>query len=108
MRASTEDSRLCAEVPEVEGVDPRVWLTGLACSVSLSIAEKRRIWATRHEQGAIQMQELLKIWSDEQHVFEGIGPEHRRELDRLVDKHGDEWEVLHAEFLRDLGGVEDA
>jgi len=70
------------------------WLTLLSASLSLSVEEKLRIILSLNKLTLLQVEELIKIFREEQLKFAELEDKHQRELSRLRVTHAYEWEEV--------------
>jgi hypothetical protein len=78
--------------------DEQNFLRLLAGSISLSRAEKKRIIDSIPKLKQTQIDELINIFEDEKEKFAELPKKHTIELDRLAQKHLEEWLDIEAEY----------
>jgi hypothetical protein len=78
--------------------DENNFLKLLAGSISLSKEEKKRIIDTVSKLSQYQIDELIKIFEEEQRKFSELDTKHKEQLQVLEQKHEAEWIALELEY----------
>lgn len=81
--------------PETQ-FDEQNFLTLLRGSISLTRDEKWRIIQAIPKLSQFQIDELKKILEEERRKFSELSPKHLLQLQKLEQKHGDDWKDLQA------------
>lgn len=81
--------------PEVV-FDEQMFLSFLRGSISLTRDEKWRIIMAIPKLSQFQIDELQKILEEEKHKFSELSPKHLLQLQKLEQKHSDDWRDLQA------------
>lgn len=76
--------------------DEQMFLTLLRGSISLTRDEKWRIIMAIPKLSQFQIDELQKILEEEKHKFSELSPKHLLQLQKLEQKHADDWRDLQA------------
>ena len=76
--------------------DEHQFLTLLAGSISLMRDEKWRIIQAIPKLSQFQIDELFKILTEEKKKFSELSPKHLLQLQKLEQKHGEEWKDLQS------------
>ena len=76
--------------------DDQKFLTLLRGSISLTRDEKWRIIMAIPKLSQFQIDELQKILEEERHKFSELSPKHLLQLQKLEQKHADDWRDLQA------------
>jgi len=74
--------------------DEETFLTLLRGSISLTRDEKWRIIQAIPKLSQFQVDELQKILEEEKHKFSELSPKHLNQLQKLEQKHADDWNDL--------------
>ena len=89
--------------------DENNFLKLLAGSISLSKEEKKRIIDTVSKLSQYQIDELVKIFEEEQRKFSELDTKHKEQLQVLEQKHAAEWSALELEYQQSQAqGEEDS
>ncbi len=78
--------------------DEKLFLKLLAGSISLTKEEKKRIIGAVPQLTQFQVDELIRILSEEKQKFSELDIKHKEQLDGLQGTHHQEWEELEAEL----------
>ena len=78
--------------------DENLFLKLLAGSISLTKDEKKRIIGAVPQLTQFQVDELIRILSEEKQKFSELDMKHKEQLDGLQGTHHQEWEELEAEL----------
>lgn len=76
--------------------DEQKFLSLLRGSISLTRDEKWRIIMAIPKLSQFQLDELQKILEEEKHKFSELSPKHLLQLQKLEQKHADDWRDLQA------------
>lgn len=71
--------------------DEKKFLTLLASSISLTKTEKQRIITSIPKLSQYQIDELIRIFKEEQKKFSELNEKHSDQLKKLEEKHKDDW-----------------
>lgn len=77
--------------PHALQFDEQYFLRLLAGSISLTRDEKKRIVESIPKLKQSQIDELIRIFEDEKRKFAELGDEHVAQLEKLAQKHYEEW-----------------
>lgn len=80
----------------------------LACSISLSKDEKKKIIDSIPKLKQAQVNELIKIFEEEKQKFAALSKKHVPQLEKLAQQHYDEWMQLEDEVAQSAMKQEDA
>ena len=76
--------------------DEKKFLQLLAGSISLTITEKENIIKAIPQLSQFQIDELMKIFSEEQTKFSELEKKHADQMKEMEDKHKDSWQDVEA------------
>lgn len=93
--AGTNDNIAVPTHPETQ-FDEQVFLTLLRGSISLTRDEKWRIIQAIPKLSQFQIDELQKILSEEKKKFSELSPKHLLQLQKLEQKHAEDWKDLQS------------
>jgi len=91
----TNDSIVVPEHPETN-FDEQLFLTLLRGSISLTRDEKWRIVQAIPKLSQFQIDELQKILDEEKKKFSQLSPKHLLQLQKLEQKHAEDWKDLQS------------
>jgi len=91
----TNDSIIIPQHPETQ-FDEQKFLTLLRGSISLTRDEKWRIIQAIPNLSQFQIDELQKILEEEKHKFSELSPKHLIQLQKLEQKHAEDWKDLQS------------
>jgi hypothetical protein len=80
--------------------DEQTFLKLLAGSISLMRDEKWRIIQAIPKLSQFQIDELFKILNEERRKFSELSPKHLLQLQKLEQKHGEEWKDLQSMMVQ--------
>lgn len=81
--------------------DEKKFLELLAKSISLTKTEKQRIIASIPKLSQYQIDELMRIFEEEQKKFAELNKKHEEQLKALEDKHKDDWNDIEMQAKQD-------
>ena len=87
--------------------DEKVFLELLAGSISLTIDEKKRIIDAISQLSQFQIDELIKIFKEEQQKFNELEKKHADQIADLEKKHADSWQDLESKAEEETKGKEE-
>jgi hypothetical protein len=96
----TTESIVVPEHPETN-FDEQEFLGLLAGSISLMRDEKWRIIQAMPKLSQFQIDELKKILTEEKKKFSELSPKHLVQLQKLEQKHGDDWRDLQSLMVQE-------
>ena len=88
--------------------DEQEFLILLAGSISLMRDEKWRIIQAMPKLSQFQIDELKKILTEEKKKFSELSPKHLLQLQKLEQKHGDDWKDLQSLMIQEGAKKEEA
>src|SRR3989344_1680798 len=88
--------------------DEKLFLKLLAGSISLMRDEKWRIIQAIPKLSQFQIDELFKILQEEKRKFAELSPKHLLQLQKLEQKHSEEWKDLQSMMVQQNVKQEDA
>ena len=91
----TNDNITVPTHPETQ-IDEQLFLTLLRGSISLTRDEKWRIIQAMPKLSQFQIDELKKILEEEKRKFSELSPKHLLQLQKLEQKHADDWKDLQS------------
>ncbi len=94
--------------PHELSFDEQYFLHMLAGSISLTKDEKKKIVESVPKLKQSQIDELIRIFEEEREKFAQLSKKHIEQLDKLAQKHYDEWMDLEGEFEQQGKADEDA
>src|SRR3989344_2242822 len=103
----TTDHVVPPQHPET-AFDEQVFLKLLAGSISLMRDEKWRIIQAIPKLSQFQIDELFKILQEEKRKFAELSPKHLLQLQKLEQKHSEEWKDLQSMMVQQNVKQEDA
>jgi len=77
--------------------DEMYFIQLLALSISLSIDEKKKIVEAIPKLSQYQIDELVRIFEEEQDKFAELADKHPEQINKLRDQHKSEWDLLEVE-----------
>ena len=98
--AATNDNLKLPEHPQTQ-FDEQVFLTLLRGSISLTRDEKWRIIQAVPNLSQFQVDELQKILQEEKRKFGELSPKHLLQLQKLEQKHVEDWKDLQSLTVQD-------
>jgi hypothetical protein len=81
--------------------DEKKFLELLAKSISLTKTEKQRIITSLPKLSQYQIDELMRIFEEEQKKFSELNQKHEDQLKALEDKHKDDWNDIELQAKQD-------
>jgi hypothetical protein len=87
--------------------DEKKFLELLAKSISLTKTEKQRIISSMPKLSQYQIDELMRIFEEEQKKFAELNDKHENQLKALEDKHKDDWNDIELQSKQDAKKKED-
>lgn len=87
--------------------DEQYFLRLLAGSISLTKDEKKRIIESIPKLRQAQIDELIKIFEDEKKKFAELSKKYTEQLEKLAQKHFEDWMDLETSFKQQKKTVED-
>jgi hypothetical protein len=87
--------------------DEKKFLELLAKSISLTKTEKQRIISSIPKLSQYQIDELMRIFEEEQKKFAELNDKHENQLKALEDKHKDDWNDIELQSKQDAKKKED-
>ncbi len=81
--------------------DEKKFLELLAKSISLTKTEKQRIITSIPKLSQYQIDELTRIFEEEQRKFSELNKKHEDQLKALEDKHKDDWNDIELQAKQD-------
>lgn len=87
--------------------DEQYFLKLLAGSISLTKDEKKRIIESIPKLKQAQIDELIKIFEEEKRKFAELSGKYAEQLDKLAQKHFEEWMDLEASFKQQQKSAQD-
>jgi len=87
--------------------DEKKFLELLAKSISLTKTEKQRIISSMPKLSQYQIDELMRIFEEEQKKFSELNDKHENQLKALEDKHKDDWNDIELQSKQDAKKKED-
>ncbi|MFA7278444.1 MAG: hypothetical protein WC101_05730, partial [Candidatus Gracilibacteria bacterium] len=88
--------------------DEQYFLHMLAGSISLTRDEKKKIVESVPKLKQSQVDELIRIFEEEREKFAQLSKKHIDQLEKLAQKHFEEWMDLESEFAQQNKAQEDA
>lgn len=88
--------------------DEQKFLRLLAGSISLTRDEKKRIIESIPKLKQAQIDELIKIFEEEKRKFAELSKKYTEQLDKLAQKHYEDWMDLEASFKQQQKSTQDA
>ncbi|MBI5152655.1 hypothetical protein HZA39_03915 [Candidatus Peregrinibacteria bacterium] len=88
--------------------DEQKFLRLLAGSISLTRDEKKRIIESIPKLKQAQIDELIKIFEEEKRKFAELSKKYTEQLDKLAQKHFEDWMDLEASFKQQQKSTQDA
>ena len=87
--------------------DEKKFLELLAKSISLTKTEKQRIITSMAKLSQYQIDELMRIFEEEQKKFSELNQKHENQLRALEDKHKNDWNDIELQAKQDKGKKQD-
>jgi len=81
--------------------DEKKFLELLAKSISLTKTEKQRIITSITKLSQYQIDELMRIFEEEQKKFSELNQKHENQLKAIEDKHKDDWSDIEMQSKQD-------
>jgi hypothetical protein len=81
--------------------DEKKFLELLAKSISLTKTEKQRIIASIPKLSQYQIDELMRIFEEEQRKFSELNKKHEDQLKAIEDKHKNDWNDIELQAKQD-------
>ena len=88
--------------------DEKKFLELLAKSISLTKTEKQRIIASIPKLSQYQIDELMRIFEEEQRKFSELNQKHANQLKELEEKHKNDWQDVEMQAKQDTKKKQDA